>query len=137
MGSSWGRLYDRLSPGLPGLVETAGIAVGLVLLLWGTLRLRAWFRDSAARDESPAVLLSEMHELHREGGLSEEEFRLIKSRLAQAMMGTVASQRTPTVAKPPGRSPETGTDREEPTDGESPHGGRGSTDGQGPKGSED
>ena len=137
MGSSWGRLFDRMGPVFPGLLETAGIAVGLVLLLWGTLRLRAWFRDSAARDESPAVLLSEMHELHREGGLSEEEFRLIKSRLAQAMVGTVASQQFPKVAKPPGESPVTGTDREPPTDGESPHGGRGSTDGQGPMGSED
>jgi hypothetical protein len=49
--------------------------------VWLVLRIRARFRDR----EDPAVehrrMLMQMGDLHREGGLSDEEFRSIKGRL--------------------------------------------------------
>jgi hypothetical protein len=61
--------------------------VAVVLLIgggiWFALWLRARFRDS----EDPAgidhAMLSQIGDLHREGGLSDEEYRSIKGRLVE------------------------------------------------------
>lgn len=58
----------------------AGLA-GLVFLIWLSFRVRSWLRD----DEGPAAgehrMLSEMSKLHRQGDLSEDEYRFIKGQL--------------------------------------------------------
>jgi len=71
------------------------VTITLVILglLWLTLLVKAWFRDDDAHADRPGDLLMEMRELHREGGLSEEEFRLIKSRLVSAAAGGPGSSR--------------------------------------------
>jgi hypothetical protein len=55
--------------------------VVLAAAVWLILRVRARFRDR----EDPAVehrrMLMQMGDLHRQGGLSDEEFRSIKGRL--------------------------------------------------------
>lgn len=116
MGSKWNVLKDVLGPATPGFVEFAGIAVGVIVLIWVTLRIKAWFRDDEARDENPVHLLSELEEMRREDGLTDEEFRLIKTRLAKAVVAkvgtpksaiTAGSQRgpTPSVSPPTVTSP--------------------------------
>ena len=93
MGNRWDRIGDLLSGAVPGLGETVVITLVILGLLWLTFLVKAWFRDDDAHADRPGDLLMEMRELHREGGLSEEEFRLIKSRLVSAAAGGPGSLR--------------------------------------------
>jgi hypothetical protein len=93
VGNGWDRIGDVLSGAAPGLGETVVIALVILGMLWLTLLVRTWFRDDDAHADRPGDLLMEMRELHREGGLSEEEFRLIKSRLVSAAAGGPGSSR--------------------------------------------
>ena len=49
--------------------------------IWSIFQLRAWFRDDAGREDDNLKMLTQFRDLHRQGGLSEDEYRLIKSRL--------------------------------------------------------
>lgn len=57
------------------------VAVGA----WLLFRIRARFRDSEDPAEDTHRLLMQAGEMHRQGGLSEEEFRSIKSRLIEPL----------------------------------------------------
>ncbi len=94
MGSKWNVLKDVLGPAAPGALEFLGMSVGVIVLIWVTLRIKAWFRDDEARDENPVHLLSELEEMRREDGLTDEEFRLIKSRLAKAVVANVGTPKS-------------------------------------------
>lgn len=94
MGSKTKHLWDVLGPAAPGLYELLAIGVGVIVLIWTTLRIKAWFRDDEARDENPVHLLSELEEMRREDGLTDEEFRLIKSRLAKAVVANVGARQS-------------------------------------------
>jgi uncharacterized membrane protein len=50
---------------------------------WLLFRIRARFRDHEDPAEDKRRMLMQMGEMHRQGGLSEEEFRSIKSRLIE------------------------------------------------------
>lgn len=56
-----------------------GVFVGIVVLI--AMKLRSWYRkdsdDAAERDQ----MLLQFHELKRQGGLSEDEYRSIRGRL--------------------------------------------------------
>ena len=60
--------------------------LGLFLLLagatWLIIRIRAQFREREDPAEEGHQMLMQMGELHREGGLSDEEYRSIKSKLS-------------------------------------------------------
>ena len=99
MGNRWDRIGDLLSGAVPGLGETVVITLVILGLLWLTFLVKAWFRDDDAHADRPGDLLMEMRELHREGGLSEEEFRLIKSRLVSAAAGGPGSLRQNSASK--------------------------------------
>ena len=62
---------------------------GLFLLLagatWLILRIRARFRDREDPAEEGHQMLMQMGELHRQGGLSDEEYRSIRSKLSGPM----------------------------------------------------
>jgi hypothetical protein len=93
----WGKLWEQT---LPGPWELAAIGVGLVALLWLTFRVRAYFRDDDAGSGHASDLLTDLSEMHRQGGLSEEEFRWIKTRLVR---GSAKDQSPPPPpAKPAG-----------------------------------
>lgn len=49
--------------------------------IWSIFQLRAWFREDSGRADDNLKMLTEFRDLHRQGGLSEDEYRLIKSRL--------------------------------------------------------
>ena len=97
MGNRWDRLSDVLSGAAPGLPETLVIVAVIIGLLWLTLLVRAWFRDDSERTGQSGDLLTEMRDLHREGGLTDDEFRLIKSRLVSATAGGPGSVRQKSV----------------------------------------
>ena len=82
-----GRLTEVLTPTLPSPWQLVGTAIVATLLIWGTFRIRAWFRDDDAGTGRNNDLLTDLRELQREGGLSEEEFRLIKTRLIHGSQG--------------------------------------------------
>lgn len=94
MGSKSKHLWDVLGPVAPGFYELLAIGVGVIVLIWTTLRIKAYIRDEAARDENPVHLLSQLEEMRREDGLTDEEFRLIKSRLAKAVVANVGPRQT-------------------------------------------
>lgn len=43
--------------------------------------IRNWYRDGDGPTDDTDQILQEMHELHRQGQISDEEFRSIKSQL--------------------------------------------------------
>lgn len=111
MNERWDALQTLLKPTLPDGWGLLAIAMGAVGLLWLTLRIRAWFRDDADGEDRPGDLLLDMRELHRQGGLSDEEFRLITSRLIvtaktpvriATRLPAATSAAQPTAAKPAG-----------------------------------
>jgi len=65
------------------LPVTVVFLLSLALAAWLIFRIRARFRDHADSAAEERQMLSQMGELHREGGLSQEEFRSIKGRLTQ------------------------------------------------------
>jgi hypothetical protein len=68
-----------------------GLFVLLAVAAWLVLRIRARFRDREDPTEGGHQMLMQMGELHRRGGLSDQEFRSIKSKLSgpvdQSMRG--------------------------------------------------
>lgn len=58
-----------------------GLVVALLTLAWAFFRLRSWMRDDADRTAGEQELLTHVLQMHREGDVSEEEFRSIKGRL--------------------------------------------------------
>jgi hypothetical protein len=74
----------------PLLEAALWIASILVLFALAILFLRKW-RGSAAEDQrDPIELLTKFRELHGRGGLSDDEYRTIKTKLA-AQIGTKLS----------------------------------------------
>ncbi len=57
----------------------------VALAVWLLFRIRARFRGHEDPAEDDHRLLMQIGEMHREGGLSEEEFRSIKSRLIEPL----------------------------------------------------
>lgn len=59
-----------------------GLFALLAVSAWCVIRIRARFRDREDPAEGGHQMLMQMGELHREGGLSDEEYRSIKSKLS-------------------------------------------------------
>lgn len=77
--SRWREMYDALE----SLSEAALLfAVIFVLTALGVAIARR-YRDRAVKDiAESSAMMSKFRELHAEGGLSDEEFRTIKTKLA-------------------------------------------------------
>jgi hypothetical protein len=61
----------------------------LAAAAWLVLRIRARFRDREDPAEEGHQMLMQMGELHRQGGLSDEEYRSIKSKLSRPVDHTL------------------------------------------------
>jgi hypothetical protein len=85
MSDYFPKALGKMTSAFPTWSEALIIVAVLGFLVWVTLRVKAWFRDDAAHSESPDNLMSQMRELHRQGELTEDEFRLIRTRLAASV----------------------------------------------------
>lgn len=83
-------VINRLLPG-PGAWVCLMVIFGAIC--WLVFRVRAYWRDDAEGDASPHEMLAQFRESHREGVLTAEEYRLIKSRLVRGITpGTVTER---------------------------------------------
>jgi uncharacterized membrane protein len=64
------------------LMVALWIAVALVLLAAAIAGLRKWRGDAAHNQPTASELLTKFRELHARGGLSDDEYRTIKAKLA-------------------------------------------------------
>lgn len=76
---------DALSKALIPLVTTV-TAIGV--MVFAVYLIRSWLRENDGPAASEHELLSEYREMHRRGELSDEEFRIIKGRMAPRIKGT-------------------------------------------------
>jgi hypothetical protein len=82
---------------IPLLSVVAGIGVLAILIYW----IRVWVRDNEDSAGSTLELLSEYRELNRRGELTDEEYRIIKSRMVPQIgkTATVTGAGTPTPSR--------------------------------------
>lgn len=87
----WHLFQRAMSPWQWGM-----LAVGIVVSIWLIFWLRSYFREDSENADGTLEMLSQFRELHQEGGLSDDEFRLIRSRLASSAQKTLlAGKATP------------------------------------------
>ena len=61
------------------IVGVVVVAIGVLVVI--ALKVRAWYREDSDDAASQDDLLLQFRDLHRQGGLSEDEYRSIKGRL--------------------------------------------------------
>lgn len=78
---------------LPDLWTGLGVLIVLGVICYGLFRLRAIWRDDTDHDASRRELLTQFRESQREGVLTAEEYRLIKSRLVRPITPATETER--------------------------------------------
>lgn len=78
----WQRLPKLMSP-FEWIFAIAVVCFAIWLIMW----LRSYFREDTEDADATLEMLTQFHELHQEGGLSDDEFRLIRSRLSRHVQG--------------------------------------------------
>jgi hypothetical protein len=98
---------------LPGAGGWICLAVILGVICWLVFRVRAYWRDDADDAASPHEMLAQFRELHLEGVLTDEEYRLIKSRLVRGITPTTVTERREPVVRANGSAKsDSASDRE-------------------------
>lgn len=69
------------------LVPLIAVAILIAVLAVAVYLIRSWLRDNDGPDASVHELLAEYRELNLRGELSDEEFRIIKGRMASRIGG--------------------------------------------------
>jgi hypothetical protein len=85
---------DVLHQLLPGPGAWLGLAAILGVICWIAFRVRAYWREDADGDASLRQMLAQFRESHREGVLTDEEYRLIRSRLARPASPITITERS-------------------------------------------
>ena len=98
----WNLYQQAMSPWQWGI-----LVVGVIASIWLIFWLRSYFREDSENADGTLEMLSQFRELHQEGGLSDDEFRLIRSRLARSTQKTLLAGK----AKPEAISAETETQK--------------------------
>ena len=68
------------------------LLVGFCGLIWGISQVKSRYRESEGLAESAYELLTQYEELRDTGEISDEEYRLIKSRLAESLRRSFSSE---------------------------------------------
>lgn len=91
--------WDRFSRYKDAMTPTTLVVVVAVIAVaaWMISRLRARFREDSGRADGKLEMLSQFRELRQQGDLTEDEFRLIKSRLTQDVARQLTATPTGTV----------------------------------------
>lgn len=89
-------IWKELLPG-PGAWICLIVIVGVAA--WLVVRFRAFWRDGDDGDASPHEMLTQFRESEREGVLTAEEYRLIKSRLLHRSEPASETERRESAAK--------------------------------------
>ncbi len=63
--------------------------------VWCLFQLRAWFREDDGRADGHLEMLTQFRDLHRQGGISEDEYRLIKSQLVTGQAAQMRAGQRP------------------------------------------
>jgi flagellar basal body-associated protein FliL len=64
-----------------------GLGIAIVLLALAVHRIRAWYRDGDDPAAEAEEIVRQMQDLNRQGGLTDEEFRSIKSQFSGSRDG--------------------------------------------------
>ena len=75
-------LFNRYQDAM-SLETLLGAVIAVSVAGWLVYRMRARFREDSGRADDRLEMLTQFRELHQQGGLTEDEYRLIKSRLAR------------------------------------------------------
>jgi hypothetical protein len=67
------------------LMPIAATVAAIGILAFAVYVIRSWLRDNDGPAASEHLLLAEYRELNRRGELSDEEFRIIKDRMASRL----------------------------------------------------
>ena len=111
----WNRLRqygDTLAPwqwAIALLVACVGV--------WSIFQMRAWFREDSGRADDNLKMLTQFRDLHRQGGLSEDEYRLIKGRLIAGHSPQSQAAKGPPTSAKTADGPQTANEKDGPHDG--------------------
>lgn len=62
-------------------LQWIGLIFAISLLIWGAVRIRAYFLEESDAADDNHLLLNKFRDLKSEGELSDEEYRKLKSRI--------------------------------------------------------
>ena len=68
------------------------VVVAVLVSVWLIIRLKSFFREDADDTDQTLEMLTQFRNLHQEGGLSDDEFRLIRSRLAESAKDSLVAK---------------------------------------------
>lgn len=77
--SLWWKLLNRSA------WELFGLVVAILVMVWLIMRIRSWLAGDDDPAEGDHELLVSIRELKREGDLTDDEYRSIKSRLVKRL----------------------------------------------------
>ncbi|MBS0204418.1 MAG: hypothetical protein JSS49_16050 [Planctomycetes bacterium] len=95
-------------------VTLLGVVIAVTVACWLVFHLRARFREDSGRADDKLEMLTQFRELHQQGELTEDEYRLIKGRLARDAASLMAV--TPGGARDSAVSAEQGVCQEDGTE---------------------
>lgn len=79
----WRFLDGDFSEWLPVLVGV----LGAIVLIWVVIRVRTWWQGDEDPEAADEQMLFQLDDLHREGDLTHDEYRSIKSQIIKRMEG--------------------------------------------------
>ena len=93
-------LFNRYQD-VMSLQTLQGLVIAISVAGWLVFRMRARFREDSGRADDKLEMLTQFRELHQQGELTEDEYRLIKGRLAREATARLATTPATTSAGRP------------------------------------
>lgn len=96
-------LFNRYQD-VMSLQTLLGLVIAISVAGWLVFRMRARFREDSGRADDKLEMLTQFRELHQQGELTEDEYRLIKSRLAREATARLVTTSTTSATTSTGRT---------------------------------
>ncbi len=93
-------LFNRYQD-VMSLQTLLGLVIAISVAGWLVFQMRARFREDSGRADDKLEMLTQFRELHQQGELTEDEYRLIKGRLAREATARLATTSATTSAGRP------------------------------------